>query len=436
VISRSSSFAFRGQGLEIPDIAERLDVAHVLEGSVRRAGNRVRVTAQLIEARTDTHLWSKTYERELGDVFRIQDEIAADVANNLEITLLNPLPHSRNVNPEAYALVQQVSQIFQVRDENTAARMYPLAKRALELDPDYAEAVKWMIFAEWMRASAGLITWGEAERTFESLEARYAELAPNSGFLEASEAFELEQAGQLEQAADFYLRALEKEMTDSEQLRWAGRFALSIRKTDIAVRLLEHAVAIDPLCHQCRRVLTQALLYRGEAGDYRRALDQREQYMAAASGGRPYYSMLLLLEDRAEEVAAVWDVVDDPDNYHKLAFLAMADHSLGRHDRAEEKLRRIEEQYAVLPASVAGKHIEQHMRHTVANVAAWLGDADRAFAHLLPPSPQVRREDLYEVFNPVWREIRDDPRWLEYREAIGMSPERLEAIEFDPWFPE
>jgi hypothetical protein len=114
----------------------------------------------------------------------------------------------------------------------------------------------------------------------------------------------------------------------------------------------------------------------------------------------------------------------------------MADRSLGRHDRAEEKLRRIEEQYAVLPASVAGKHIEQHMRHTVANVAAWLGDADRAFAHLLPPSPQVRREDLYEVFNPVWREIRDDPRWLEYREAIGMSPERLEAIEFDPWFPE
>ncbi|MGB5629879.1 MAG: hypothetical protein WBM57_10965, partial [Woeseiaceae bacterium] len=115
VISRSSSFAFRGQGLEIPDIAERLDVAHVLEGSVRRAGNRVRVTAQLIEARTDTHLWSKTYERELEDVFRIQDEIAVDVAKNLEITLLKPLPHSRNVNPEAYALVQQVSQIFQVR---------------------------------------------------------------------------------------------------------------------------------------------------------------------------------------------------------------------------------------------------------------------------------------------------------------------------------
>ena len=436
VISRSSSFAFRGQNLEIPDIAERLDVAHVLGGSVRRAGNRVRVTAQLIEAKTDTHLWSKTYERELDDVFRIQDEIASDVAKNLEVTLLNPLPHSRNVHPEAYALVQQASQIFQVRDKDTAARMYPLANRALELDPDYPEAVKWMIYAEWMRAFHGLITWAEAGPLIESLEARYAELAPDSGFLEASKAFELEQAGELEQAATFYLRALEKEMTDSEQLRWAGRFAMSIRKTDIGVRLLEHAVAIDPLCHQCRRVLTQALLYRGEADDYRRALDQREQYMAAASGGQPYYSMLLLVENRAEDIAAVWDMKDDPDNYQTISYLAMADHSLGRYDEAEEKLRRIEELYAALPASVAGTELEHDMRYTIAYVAAWLGDPDKAFEHLVPPPERVRRQDRYEVFNPMWREIRDDPRWLEYREAINMSPERLEAIDFDPWFPE
>ena len=436
VISRSSSFAFRDQGLEIPDIAERLDVAHVLEGSVRRAGNRVRVTAQLIEARTDTHLWSKTYEREFDDVFRIQDEIATDVAKNLEITLLKPLPHSRNVNPEAYALVQQVSQIFQVRDQNTAARMYPLAKRALELDPDYPEAVKWMTYAEWMRANAGLITWGEARPIMESLEARYAELAPESGFLEGSEALELEQEGELERAADFYLRSLEKEMTNSEQLRWAGRFALGIGKTDVGVRLLEHAVAIDPLCHQCRRILTQALLYRGKPGDYRRALDQREQYMAAAVGGKPYYSMLLLLEGRADEVATVWKEVEDPDQHQKISYLAMADHSLGRFDEAEEKLSRLVELHAALPASTAGTRQSYDLRYAIGYVAAWQGDADKAFEYLMPLPEQVRREYRYEVFNPMWREIRDDPRWLQYREAMGVSPERLDAIEFDPWFPE
>ena len=193
-----SSFAFRGQDLEIPDIAERLDVAHVLEGSVRRAGNRVRVTAQLIEARTDTHLWSKTYERELDNVFQIQDEIAADVARNLEITLLKPLPHSRNVKPEAYALVQQVKQIFQARAKDTGARMYALAKRAVELDPDYPEAVKWLGYAEFMRAVEGLVPWAEAEARWKAQEARYMELAPDSGYIEASRATTHERDGELD----------------------------------------------------------------------------------------------------------------------------------------------------------------------------------------------------------------------------------------------
>jgi len=119
VISRSSAFAFKGQGLEIPDIAERLDVAHILEGSVRRSGNKVRITAQLIEARTDTHLWSQTYDRELEDIFAIQDEIAADVARNLQIKLLRSLPKSRVTDPEVRGLTQQATQIYHLRGRGT-----------------------------------------------------------------------------------------------------------------------------------------------------------------------------------------------------------------------------------------------------------------------------------------------------------------------------
>ena len=435
VISRSSSFAFRGQGLEIPDIAERLNVAHVLEGSVRRSGNRVRVTAQLIEARTDTHLWSKTYERELDNVFQIQDEIAADVTKNLEINLLKPLPHSRNVHPEAYALVQQASQIFQVRDENTAARMYSLAKRAFELDPDYPEAIKWMSAAEFMRATDGLTTWEEAQTHIELLDARYAELAPDSGYLEAGKGWQLERAGKLEQAASLYLQSLEKELTDSEQLRWAGRFALLIGKTNVAVRILEHAVAIDPLNHQVRRVLSQALMYRGAPGDYRRAIDVREQYLAAASGGQPYYSMLLILTGEPEQVAGVWD---DADEYWKqaLPYLAMADYTMGKVDEAHAILARLESMLAEPPDPGKNAWNEWDQRITIATVAAWFGDADKAFAHLMPPPEKVPYTDRLDIHNPVWREIRDDPRWQEFRAAIGMSAERLDAIEFDPWLPE
>src|SRR4026208_283956 len=111
VTARTSSFAFKGKETGIPEIARTLHVAHVLEGSVRKAGNSVRITAQLIKAGTDTHLWSQTYDRKLDDIFAIQDEIAADVVKQLKITLLGAAPKARTTDPEAYALYLQAVQL-------------------------------------------------------------------------------------------------------------------------------------------------------------------------------------------------------------------------------------------------------------------------------------------------------------------------------------
>ena len=107
VISRSSSFSLKGQDLHITEIAEKLGVAHVLEGSVRKAGDKLRITAQLVDARTDTYLWSGTYDRTMEDVFAIQDEIAADVAERLQLALLDPIPKARRTNLEAYTKTLQ-----------------------------------------------------------------------------------------------------------------------------------------------------------------------------------------------------------------------------------------------------------------------------------------------------------------------------------------
>src|SRR5207237_971472 len=111
VTTRTSSFAFKGKETGIPEIARTLHVAHVLEGSVRKAGNSVRITAQLIKAGTDTHLWSQTYDRKLDDIFAIQDEIAADVVKQLKVTLLGAAPKARTTDPEAYALYLQAVQL-------------------------------------------------------------------------------------------------------------------------------------------------------------------------------------------------------------------------------------------------------------------------------------------------------------------------------------
>src|SRR5438477_725761 len=140
VTARTSSFAFKGKETGIPEIARTLHVAHVLEGSVRKAGNSVRITAQLIKAGTDTHLWSQTYDRKLDDIFAIQDEIAADVVKQLKVTLLGAAPKARATDPEAYALYLQAVQLGRQFTAEPFQQSDALYRKVLATDPRYAPA--------------------------------------------------------------------------------------------------------------------------------------------------------------------------------------------------------------------------------------------------------------------------------------------------------
>jgi TolB-like protein len=140
VTSRSSAFSFKGQNLDIRTMAAKLAVAHVLEGSVRKSGNQVRITAQLIKVETDTHLWSQTYDRQLEDIFAIQDDIAGAVVNALKITLLGDEPKATETNPEAYALYLQARYFLNQLTQEGFTRAETLVKQALEIDPGFAPA--------------------------------------------------------------------------------------------------------------------------------------------------------------------------------------------------------------------------------------------------------------------------------------------------------
>jgi hypothetical protein len=135
-------------------------------------------------------------------------------------------------------------------------------------------------------------------------------------------------------------------------------------------------------------------------------------------------------------VADVW--LDFPVEVHhqKTAYMAMADYSMGNVAGARAKLASLEDRLAKVKSEGANQREQEDLRYAVATVAAWMGDADKAFSSLLPPRQSARHFVRQEFHNPQWHEIRDDPRWLEYRDAIGMSQERLDAIEFDPWLPE
>ena len=141
VTSRSSAFSFKGQNLDVPTMAARLNVAHILEGSVRKSGNDLRITAQLIDVATDTHLWSETYDRKLENIFAVQDEIATAVVDALKITLLGKEPKSTETDPEAYALYLQGLYFHNQGIEESTNRAEILLKEALDIDPGFAKAL-------------------------------------------------------------------------------------------------------------------------------------------------------------------------------------------------------------------------------------------------------------------------------------------------------
>ena len=432
VISRSSAFAFRGQNLEIPELADRLNVAHILEGSVRRAGNVVRVTAQLIEARSDTHLWSHTYERELDDVFQIQDDIAADVVANLRIELLSELPRSGHVDPEVLALTAQAHQLIQARPDGVGGKMYALLSRALEIDPDYIPALDLLTRAYWLLGGETEVSWEETNRKIDATYDRILELDPNSAFPDFYYAFMLAGENKLEEAAALYSSAMEKGLMRPDYLRpdsvrLASYFAQHTGKPDTAIRMFKYVLAIDPLCHQCRRRYAESLMY---AGDYVSAQREFERYLAAASEGWEEYVLVLLLQGKASAALEYLDSVKNDDEWtdNRLrASRAMALFSLGRFDEADTLLAGL---------GRSDFHDQRGLTFLLTEVAAWMGNKDLAFENLFAMAASKFQYLHRRTFSPVWQNLHDDPRWAEYREFNGMSPERLDAIDYNPDLPE
>jgi TolB-like protein len=163
VIARTSSFSYKGKDVKVADLARELKVQHVLEGSVRKTGNRVRITAQLIEARSDTHLWSETYDRTLDDIFVIQDEIAGSVVDALKLTLFGAAPRAEPIDPEAYALYLQAVHIGNQYTAEAFEQSNEMLKQVLDMAPNYARAWRFLARNYDAQALRGLLPSEESK---------------------------------------------------------------------------------------------------------------------------------------------------------------------------------------------------------------------------------------------------------------------------------
>src|SRR6476469_2519688 len=157
VAARTSSFSFKGKGVEIPEIARQLRVANVLEGSVRTSGDQLRITAQLIRAAEGYHLWSQTYDRKMDDIFKIQDEIAGEVVKELKVKLLGAAPKVRTTDPQAYALFLPARELGRQHTPEAFTKSDALFRQVLEIDPRYAPAWNGLARNFVNKAGAGLV---------------------------------------------------------------------------------------------------------------------------------------------------------------------------------------------------------------------------------------------------------------------------------------
>src|SRR5262245_41799073 len=164
VTSRTSAFSFKGTKTDLKTIAQKLSVTHVLEGSVRKAGDQLRITAQLIEVATDSHLWSETYDRKMENIFAVQDDISASVAGALKAALEGQPAKTKETNPEAYNAYLQGRYFYDRLSKEDLEKAIGYFEEALRLDPNYARA--------WAGLSA--VHSKQADRGYVSVDEGYA----------------------------------------------------------------------------------------------------------------------------------------------------------------------------------------------------------------------------------------------------------------------
>ena len=323
VASRNTAFTFKDKRLGIPQVARQLGVSHVLEGSVRKVGNRVRITAQLIEAASDSHIWAERYDRDLTDIFAVQDEISRAIVEALKVRLApeekKAIAHRSTTNPEAYQLYLKARKYWLGGWQRRGELILRLCRRALDLDPSYARA--WALtsicqadlrFGAHDTDDQG---WAAAERALA--------LDPDLAEAHAAKGRILEARGENDAAQVEHEIALRLDPESYEVNVGAARWAIATRRYDRAIQYLEAASAINDEDYWAPGMLIQCYAAVGDKAKSREsanlAMSRIEKLLAVEpdNGGALGFGANALVELGEPERAKTWTeeaLLLDPDN--------------------------------------------------------------------------------------------------------------------------
>jgi adenylate cyclase len=398
VAARTSAFSFKGEKDTIPEIGAKLNVTYVLEGSVRKAANQIRITAQLIEASTDKHLWSETYTRELVDVFAIQDEIAAEVVSQLQLTLLGEVPTAKQIDPEAYTLYLQARHFGDRSSAASTKQAGSLYRQVLKLAPGYAPA---LLGLSWYGDVDPAESRRLADQAFES-DPTYGPALANLGVYAAG-------TGDFEAAADWINRALALDADHPYVLWGVATLLQALERPTVSVN--EYIVSLDPISVDAHTALSKAYWIDGRYEEVLETATTMLSLNPEATSGHFAAAWSLLELGRLKEALAETEQI--PAESSRLVLFSIIYHLQGKPERSDAMLQEFIEKF---PEDYGNR----------AGIFARRGESDLAFEYLYTAT-----EGPVFFQRGQFPDIVDDPRWAALMEKLGRSPEQLAAIEFE-----
>ena len=405
VVARNTAFTLKGKGVDVPEVASRLKVSHVLEGSVRKAGGRVRITAQLIDGVAGDHIWAERYDRDLTDIFALQDEISQAIVAALKLKLLpeekKAIEKRGTTSAEAYDLYLMARQYREVgnTDRQLEEAIVRFCKRAISIDPNYAKA--------WTLLGATQVTlfhvFGQAGDAGAAAIERALALDPDLGEAHALRARELHRKGRRREAFTELERALLLDPDSFDVNFRAGSIYFENRRFADAARYFERAAALSESDFSCPGLMMSALAALGDEEGARNAAR--------------------LTFERAEKALA-----QDRSNGHAMSQGVLALAALGQGERAREWIAR---------ALLIDPDNEPMRYNFACTLSLYLKDGEAALDLLEPLLAGNQATEYLRIAksDPDLDPIRDDPRFqarmaeAEGRLAAARPADGLEAPE-------
>jgi len=413
VVGRSSSFQFRDKNVDLRDVGKKLGVANVLEGSVRRDGNHVRVTAELVKTDDGFQLWSQTYDREINDIFRVQDEIALAATGALQLKLLGGAGRGeastlRSANPEAYQAYLQ-GKYFTARgqDKEDLDKALSYTDQAIQFDPGYAAA------------------WAQRSQVLETM-AGYGFIEGNQGFRRARES--AEKAISLDpDLATGYLRLAMIQMSNdwdwdgaevslgkaamlepgsAEVIHGQAYLARRLGRTDEAIELYKLSVGLDPLRADFQLTLGYELFDQGRYEEALAALQKAEELNPQLSSLYMTRGKIFFSEGRKEEALA--EMEKEKRDGERWTGEALAYYALGRTEDSNRALKQLIATHQNDSAFQIGEIYAY--RGEVNKAFEWL---ERAYRQRDPGTPEMKT-------SPLMKSLLPDPRRAELLKKMRL----------------